>query len=93
MATKKKPRCQCIKSCKNPPLKSSAFCRQHRFCERRSPLTGYEPKYNPELYNKKKGKKEVVAVVVVVASSCTLQKATRAPGNTKQCAAHATHNA
>ena len=60
MATKKKPRCQCIKSCKNPPLKSSAFCRQHRFCERRSPLTGYEPKYNPELYNKKKGKKEAL---------------------------------
>jgi hypothetical protein len=56
--TQKQPRCQCVRSCKTPPLKNSPFCRKHRICKRISPLTGYEPKYNPDLYNKKKGVKE-----------------------------------
>jgi hypothetical protein len=52
-------RCQCMPSCKNPPLENSPFCAIHiRSCPRRSPLTGYEPDFNPDLYNKYKGVKE-----------------------------------
>jgi hypothetical protein len=59
--TRKKyqPRCQCTPSCKNPPLENSPFCAAHiNFCPRRSPLSGYEPEFNPDLYNKHKGVKE-----------------------------------
>jgi hypothetical protein len=63
MATRKvkKPiaRCQCIASCKNPPLEGSPFCAKHlNFCPRRAPLTGAEPDFNPARYNKYKGVKE-----------------------------------
>lgn len=45
-------RCQCLPTCKNPPLENSPFCKEHlRFCPRKSPLTGYEPDYNPNRYN------------------------------------------
>jgi hypothetical protein len=54
-------RCQCTPSCKNPPLDNSPFCAVHaKFCPRRSPLTGYEPDFNPDLYNKHKGIKEAL---------------------------------
>ena len=54
-------RCQCTPSCKSPPLENSPFCAAHsRFCPRRSPLSGYEPEFNPDLYNKHKGVKEAL---------------------------------
>lgn len=57
--TRKKARCQCDPSCKNPPLQNSPFCKDHlQFCPRISPLTGWEPQYNPPKYNYYKGVKE-----------------------------------
>jgi hypothetical protein len=48
-------------SCKNPPLENSPFCADHiKFCPRRSPLSGSEPEFNPDLYNKHKGVKEAL---------------------------------
>ena len=56
---KERGRCQCVASCKNPPLDNSPFCAEHiKFCPRRSPLSGYEPDFNPDKYNKLKGIKE-----------------------------------
>ena len=53
--------CQCSNSCKNPPLENSPFCAEHiKFCPRRSPLSGYEPEFQPELYNKHRGIKEAL---------------------------------
>lgn len=50
--TRKRGRCQCLPTCKNPPLDNSPFCKEHlHFCPRISPLTGYEPEYNPSKYN------------------------------------------
>ena len=55
----KAPRCQCSPTCPNPPLPQSPFCRAHqRHCPRHSPLTGYEPAYEPERYNRHPGIKE-----------------------------------
>lgn len=46
------PRCQCISSCNNPPLKGQAFCEKHmKTCPRFAPLSGYEPPYEPEKWN------------------------------------------
>lgn len=59
--TKKKgvSRCQCMPSCKNPPIENSSFCEEHsRFCPRRAPISGYEPDFNPDIYNKYPGVKE-----------------------------------
>jgi hypothetical protein len=59
--TQKKAReqCQCSSSCKNPPINNASFCTKHiKFCPRLSPMTGYEPKFDPEVYNKHKGMKE-----------------------------------
>ena len=48
-------RCQCLASCPNPPLKGEAFCSQHmKKCPRKAPLSGFEPKYEPDRWNKKK---------------------------------------
>jgi hypothetical protein len=59
--TRKKERCQCEISCKNIPLDNSPFCAEHqKFCQRKSPLSGYEPDFNPGLYNKHKGVKEAL---------------------------------
>ncbi len=56
---KGKARCQCTPGCKRPPLDNSPFCDLHiKFCSRQSPMTGYEPKFDPDLYNKHKGIKE-----------------------------------
>ena len=56
---KVKAHCQCMASCTNPPLKNSPFCAKHlRFCPRKSPLSGYEPDFNPDKYNKFLGMKE-----------------------------------
>ena len=57
--TQKQARCQCTPSCKNKPLENSPFCSVHiRNCQRRAPLSGYEPKFNPDLYNKFSGIKD-----------------------------------
>lgn len=58
---KDKARCQCSASCTNPPLDNSPFCATHmKFCPRQSPMTGFEPKFAPDLYNKHKGVKEAL---------------------------------
>jgi hypothetical protein len=45
-------RCQCLASCPHEALKGEAFCADHmKFCPRRAPLSGYEPEYNPGLWN------------------------------------------
>jgi len=57
--TRKGPRCQCTPGCLNPPLENSPFCQEHlRFCPRQAPLSGFEPQFDPDKYNKKKGLKE-----------------------------------
>ena len=51
--TRKRSRCQCLPTCKNQPLKGSPFCKEHnKFCPRISPLSGFEPKYEPHRINK-----------------------------------------
>ena len=53
--TGKKNQCQCLASCRNPSLPKSAFCKEHqKQCPRVSPLSGWEPVYNPAFWNKKK---------------------------------------
>ena len=48
-------RCQCMATCIYPPLPGEAFCEKHmKKCPRKSPLSGYEPDYEPERWNNKK---------------------------------------
>ena len=49
----KPPRhCQCSRECLEIPLKNSPFCHKHRFsCPRKVRLSGWEPDYNPKVYN------------------------------------------
>lgn len=48
-------RCQCMSSCKKPSLPGKAFCKDHMdFCPRVSPLSGWEPDYEPDRWNAKK---------------------------------------
>ena len=51
-------RCQCDPACTNLPLEGSAFCANHQSCTAISPLSGDEPSYNPDQWNKHKGVKE-----------------------------------
>ncbi len=52
-------RCQCDPACKEPPLPNSPFCKRHKTqCSRKAPLTGFEPPYEPEKYNRHKGIRE-----------------------------------
>lgn len=54
---KPKARCQCLASCPHAPLAGEAFCKKHmKSCPRKAPLSGCEPKYQPDLWN---GKREV----------------------------------
>jgi hypothetical protein len=46
------PRCQCNDLCPNPSIKGSAFCKQHQNCTNTSSLSGYEPPYQPDFFNK-----------------------------------------
>jgi len=56
---KKKAQCQCMASCPHPPLEHSPFCSKHQsYCPSRSPMTGKEPEFHPDVYNKHLGKKE-----------------------------------
>jgi hypothetical protein len=50
------PRCQCSSSCKKEVLKGDVFCEYHsqNGCPILSPLSGYEPDYEPEIYNNDK---------------------------------------
>ena len=55
------PRCQCMPSCKSPPLENSPFCAKHNtICPRKSEMTGTEPNFDPDAYNKHKGLKEAL---------------------------------
>ena len=54
----KTPHCQCSPDCSEPPLANSPFCKTHQTCSRKSPLTGFEPAYDPAKYNKHPGIKE-----------------------------------
>lgn len=48
-----RPRCQCMASCKHTPLPGLPFCKKHsNKCPRISHLSGSEPKYRPNFYNK-----------------------------------------
>lgn len=50
--TGQKTQCQCSSSCKNKTMKHSAFCSKHKHkCMRKSPLSGYEPDYDPNFWN------------------------------------------
>ena len=45
--------------CPHPPLPGSAFCQHHKdTCSYGSPLSGYEPRYDPKLWNNKKELRE-----------------------------------
>lgn len=47
------PRCQCMPSCKRPSLEGSPFCEEHqKSCPRKPQLTGWEPAYDPDFFNK-----------------------------------------
>lgn len=51
--TGKKNQCQCSSSCTKKTMKKSPFCIDHiDMCPRLSPLSGYEPDYNPDFWNK-----------------------------------------
>jgi hypothetical protein len=50
--TGKRKQCQCSISCKNEALPTSPFCSVHEDkCPRKSPLSGYEPDYDPDFWN------------------------------------------
>lgn len=55
---KRTPQCQCDEKCPLPPLEGSAFCANHQACTAISPLSGDEPPYNPDQWNKYKGVRE-----------------------------------
>ena len=50
------PKCQCSADCKNPVVKGEMFCAFHtkNGCNVKSALSGYEPNYEPQLYNNDK---------------------------------------
>jgi hypothetical protein len=52
-------RCQCDPSCKKQTFTRSPFCEEHSalpVCPRKSPLSGWEPKYQPELWNQRQNR-------------------------------------
>jgi hypothetical protein len=52
-------RCQCVKSCKSLALPGKHFCVQHMtHCGRISPLSGFEPKYEPKRWNASRSLRE-----------------------------------
>ena len=51
-STGKKNQCQCFSGCKNRALEDSPFCFLHKDqCPRMSPLSRYEPDYDPDFWN------------------------------------------
>lgn len=54
--TGKPNQCQCLETCKKPALAGAPFCKEHNGqgkCPRISPLSGSEPRYEPEKWNTK----------------------------------------
>jgi hypothetical protein len=52
-------RCQCSPNCKNIPRLGAAFCANHvENCPRKSPLSGYEPPYEPHRWNTRRELRE-----------------------------------
>ena len=50
--TGNKYQCQCSSGCKNKTMKKYPFCQRHmKSCDRFSPLSGYEPDYDPDHWN------------------------------------------
>lgn len=50
-------RCQFDPNCKNQTFTQSAFCEEHQGkCPRKSPLSGWEPQYNPGLWNQEQNR-------------------------------------
>ena len=47
----RKARCQCDAKCKQAPIKGTPFCKTHTSCPNKSPLSGYEPHYNPKRFD------------------------------------------
>jgi len=43
--------CQCDPACPRPSLKGKPYCEKHTKCPRISPMTGWEPEYDPTLWN------------------------------------------
>lgn len=59
--TGSKNQCQCTSSCKNKTLKGKHFCEEHsalQSCVRVSPLSGFEPDYQPDHWNNNYNVKE-----------------------------------
>jgi hypothetical protein len=51
--------CQCIQTCTNPSLPGQHFCKYHMSkCPRSSPLSGFEPVYDPHMWNKTRALRE-----------------------------------
>ena len=51
--TGEKDQCQCSSSCMRKCFGTTSFCEMHQDkCSRVSPLSGYEPDYNPDYWNK-----------------------------------------
>jgi hypothetical protein len=54
-----KGQCQCMRACKNSVVPGGHFCSLHmKHCPRSSPLSGFEPKFNPTLWNKTRALRE-----------------------------------
>ena len=43
--------CQCDSQCPRPAIKGKPYCAKHTQCPRISPITGWEPEYDPKLWN------------------------------------------
>lgn len=59
MKTGAKGQCQCIRGCPNKSMPDKPFCEVHiDKCPRSSPLSGYEPHYEPKRWNTKRALRE-----------------------------------
>lgn len=51
--------CQCMRGCPNRSLPGLHFCKYHmKNCPRNPPLSGFEPTYNPMMWNKSRALRE-----------------------------------
>ena len=54
-----KHKCQCLRACIEPAMPGLQFCRTHmNTCPRSSPLSGFEPRYEPRRWNSKRALRE-----------------------------------
>lgn len=57
--TGNKHQCQCLRTCTERVLPGKHFCRHHSIaCPRISPLSGYEPHYEPKRWNTRRALRE-----------------------------------